>query len=267
MTSIVIPTHKRNDKLKRLLKSIPKNKFEIIVVNNNMSLAGKRNYGYKKSKGKHILFIDDDNELDFRAVENLEKAIRRNKTGIAGMLGCYSDKRDTICDGGDTRNLTTGFTKAKHFNQKVMIWDNIFKPYEVDEVANSFMVRRSLIKKIGLFDEERFPIDLDEADLCLRAKRAGYKVVIVPNAVTFHDSITYSRIPNFRRPKNAYYVGRNRILFQKKHHLPLRYIPVFILSYVLCLIWRFKFKLIKHFLKGVKDGIFNIAGSKKEYQV
>ncbi len=270
MVSIIIPTYNRSKSLNRLLNSIPKSSdLEIIVIGNNgLSLAQKRNLGIQKAKGKHLLFIDDDNVLEYGAIKNAVKIIQENNVGIVGMVACYSTNRHKVCDSGAHRNLKWSYTTDKFFNKyKLYMWDKTNgKPYEVDEVANAFMVRKSLFEKIGVFDEERFPIDLDEADLCIRAKRAGYKVVMSPGSIVYHNSINHTRIPTFRRPKNAYYMSRNRILFQKKHHLPLWFVPWFVVSYVIVLAFRGKFKLIYHFLKGAKDGLRDFKGNKEEYR-
>ena len=47
-------------------------------------------------------------------------------------------------------------------------------------------VRRSVFEELGGFDEE-FPVNFNDVDLCLRARRAGYEVVYEPAAVLRHD--------------------------------------------------------------------------------
>ena len=267
MVSAVIPTYEgRTELLRRLIESIPSG-VEKITVRGDMSLSEKRNYGAKKSKGEFILFADDDNELAYQSIKMLRLALQNKKVAVAGMVGCYDHDKRKVCDSGAYR-MKNGFTKDKYFNKQIFdLWNETKMPYEVDEVANVFMIRRDVFEKLGGFDTERFPIDLDEADFCIRAKRAGYRVVVVPSALTYHRSAAQSRLPNFRRPKNAYYMGRNRILFHKKHGLGLGFVPIFILSYVVSLMIKCKYSMIKHFLKGVCDGLQNRTGNRKEYRV
>jgi GT2 family glycosyltransferase len=172
-----------------------------------------------------------------------------------GMTTCYSDKKMLIADGGSLRN-PFGFTEGLRTNQRV--WEKRTILYEVDEAANSFMIRKEVFEEAGGFDEVNFPIDMDEADLCKRIRDKGYCIVYNPNAICYHESITYSCIPDFRRPMNAYFQGRNRILFQKKHVGTINlflFVPLFVISYCLCLLFRRKPWMVVHFLKGIRDGI------------
>jgi len=124
------------------------------------------------------------------------------------------------------------------------------------------MIRIDIFFILGGLDEQSFPIDLDEADFCRRAKDLDYVVAMSMFSLCEHESQTYSRIPNFRRPLNAFYMGRNKILFQRKHCHPVEYLiymtffmPLTVLGYVACLLYRRKPWMIYHFLKGVIHGI------------
>jgi GT2 family glycosyltransferase len=64
-------------------------------------------------------------------------------------------------------------------------WDHT-KPREVDWVSGAaFLVRKEVIDKIGLFDEEYFMF-CEDVDWCWRAWKAGFKVVYYPEAVITH---------------------------------------------------------------------------------
>lgn len=257
--SVVIPTIAgREELLDKLLSTIPKIR-EVIIVDGEMSLAEKRNYGASQAKGKYVLFIDDDNYLATGAIENMIKNWD-DSIGVIGMVACYDDKPNIIADGGSIRNYLTGFTYDNFVNKNV---DQLPKsPYEVSEVANAFMIRRQVWRKLKGFDEYNFPIDLDEADFCMRAKKVGYKIVMNPQAICYHKSVTYSRLPDFRRPKNAYFMGRNKIIYQRKHsnlffyfNYLLFFMPISIGVYCFALLLRRKPEMIKHFLKGVCDAL------------
>lgn len=58
----------------------------------------------------------------------------------------------------------------------------------------AFMIRRPLIDDIGIFDEETFGAGYgEENDYCIRARRAGWKLIFAPNAYVFHaQSKSYS---------------------------------------------------------------------------
>lgn len=258
--SVIIPTIKgREEMLARLCESIPDGPEIIVVDDEDMLLAAKRNKGAAKAEGEYLLFIDDDNYLDDMAIDRLFRAMDK-RTGIMGIMACYDNKTDTIADGGSCRSFISGFTYGVYTNRDKYSIEKI--PYTVDEVANAFIIKRELFESLGGFDEKNFPIDLDEADLCKRVTNRNLDIVICPRAMCYHKSQTYSYIPDFRRPINAYYMGRNRILFQKKH-LNLRallvyfavFFPLFVGAYVACLLYRRKPIMVYYFLMGVYHGL------------
>lgn len=259
--SVIIPTIKgREEMLARLLSTIPKKYEKIVVPDEELLLAAKRNKGAMQATGKYLLFIDDDNYLERNAIERALQSLDYG-VGIVGLTACYDDQKDTIADGGSKRNYLNGFTTGMNTNRKIT---EVKKNYEVDEVANAFMMPAILFYNLGGFDETRFPIELDEADLCKNVKNHGLKIMMCPKAVCYHKSITYSYIPDFRRPRSAYFMGRNRVLFQRKHLNPFKYFlylcfyfPTFSILYVLALVYRRKPEMIFHFLKGNIDGLRN----------
>ena len=259
--SVIIPTMTgREELLNKLLKTIPKDCEVIVIPDMDILLAAKRNKGAKKAKGEYLLFIDDDNYLDGNAVLEVLSSIEKNNYGVVGLMACYDSNKNLIADGGSKRNALTGFTKGINTNAH---WPSISKsPYEVDEVANAFLVHSELFYSLHGFDEKRFPIDLDEADLCKRIKNLGFKIVICPTALCFHKSQTYSAIPDFRRDLNAYMLPRNKLIYQRMYLNALSYwchvivfLPVHIFVYSASLLYRGKPGKLKPFFRGIWDGL------------
>ena len=48
------------------------------------------------------------------------------------------------------------------------------------------MARRSLLNELGGFDEAFAPAYYEDADLCLRIRGAGYRVVYDPGVIVYH---------------------------------------------------------------------------------
>ena len=274
--SVIIPTMSgREAMVNKLLSTLPEECEKIIVPDEDILLAAKRNKGARLSKGKYLFFVDDDNYLknEFQLRKMLDDF--KEEIGVMGMTACYDDKKMLVADGGSLRNYLTGFTRGLRTNCPA--YGDCLNPYfptdetarltkqqtyAVDEVANAFMIRRDVFEESGRFDEVNFPIDLDEADLCKRIKDMGYIVVMNPGAVCYHRSQTYSSLPNFRRASNAYFLPRNKLFYQRKHLNALSYwvhvfvfLPLHICVYTTALIWRKKFSLILPYLKGTWDGL------------
>tara|TARA_Y100000310_G_C20612724_1_gene778879 strand:- start:267 stop:1064 length:798 start_codon:yes stop_codon:yes gene_type:complete len=258
--SIVIPTiPERKHMLDVLVASLP-HKHDIIIMDDpKMSLSEKRNKGALKARNSYILFIDDDNVVEVGAIKHALDVMEYDKVGVVGLVACYHDDSVKVCDSGSYRNFLTGFTYDRFVNRSIFAvrFDERKGAYEVDEVANAFMIKREVFEKIGLFDNKNFPMDLDEADFCFRAKKAGYQVVMSPKSRVYHRSITYSRWPDFRRKENAYQMARGRIIFHRKHNLYLWFVPAFAIIYLGVICLRGKFNMIPHFIQGLKDGLFD----------
>ena len=263
IVSVIIPTMKgREAMLEKLLSTIPDKYEKIVVDDEDLLLAAKRNKGAKKANGEYLFFVDDDNYIEPAAIEVALEIASVSGIGIVGFMACYDEKKDYVADGGSMRNHLTGFTTGLNTNAK---WSDIAnKLYEVDEVANAFMIRSELFFELGGFDEKRFPMDMHEADFCKRAKNKELKIVMVPAARCYHKSVTYSIFPTFRRALYAYFHGSGRINYSRKFNHGLRYwlhisifLPLFICFYTTSLLWRKNFKVILPFWKGIFDGLRN----------
>jgi GT2 family glycosyltransferase len=80
----------------------------------------------------------------------------------------------------------------------------------------ALLVRLAALPTIGLLDEDFFLYG-EDVDWCLRARRAGWRVVYQPAAVVRHDDAP-SPATSERR---AYFLARNAILLSRRHAPPL----------------------------------------------
>jgi GT2 family glycosyltransferase len=85
-------------------------------------------------------------------------------------------------------------------------------PREVDFVTGcALLVTRAVLERVGLLDE-RFFAYYEETEWCVRAKRAGFKIVHIPSAHLWHK---ISPVAQADSPLVHYYMTRNRLLFLK----------------------------------------------------
>jgi GT2 family glycosyltransferase len=67
------------------------------------------------------------------------------------------------------------------------------EPVEVDAISGAFMfVRREALETVGPLDEGYF-LHCEDLDWCERFRRAGFKVLFVPDVTAVHDKGTTSR--------------------------------------------------------------------------
>jgi GT2 family glycosyltransferase len=88
--------------------------------------------------------------------------------------------------------------------------------HEVDYVPGTvFLARSSVLKEIGLLDEQYF-FSGEIADFCKRAKDRGHKICVDLEVEARHDS---QQTPmRLRDTLYVYYGLRNRFLYAQKHH-------------------------------------------------
>ena len=93
------------------------------------------------------------------------------------------------------------------------------EPREVDFVTGcALLIKRCVLERLGLLDE-RFFAYYEDTEWCVRARRAGFRVIHVPTAKVWH------KIPLDARESSPivhYYMSRNRLLFLKATGADLR---------------------------------------------
>ena len=74
------------------------------------------------------------------------------------------------------------------------------------------LIPMEVFNKIGEMDESFFVYD-EDLDWCLRGRDVGYKVIVLRDAVAYHNSPGTKLI----RPSRIYYGTRNRLILARKH--------------------------------------------------
>src|SRR3990167_826067 len=231
------------------------------ILKAECSLSQSRHAGALQAKGKYFLFVDCDNELDSKCVQYLLETIQDDpQIGIVAPIGVFPIETDSIMEGGANRSLLTGMIDSLYYAKWTAELYPPFRegiPYEVDEVSNVFMVSRECYEKVGGLDFQNFPIDLDEADFCLRVKKLGYKIVVDIEARVKHKKHT-KRWQFFKRPQNAYYQAKHKVVFHKKHKAPFLFwwffFPLVTLGHTVFLLL-FQRKMLGYYLVGTWDGL------------
>lgn len=269
--SAVIPSF--NDKLKvfRLLNSLERStypKLEVIVVVNgsldtlvegkkkyrwikwidagreNIGQTGCYNLGFANAeKTNHILYIDSDVIVDKNMIKHLvDRAESDEKIGIVTPMILYLADKNWVNQAGANVNLITGQVRVGWGPKK-----NFLISKEVQNSGTVMLFKRQVVDKIGGVDD--WFLCYFDPDYCLRAKKAGFITWYEPSAKAYHDQ---SKNPQIWRPRvltRAYLLGRNRVLFMRRHGNILTFslfLP-FILGYYL---WEtIKFGQIRKFFE------------------
>lgn len=168
---------------------------KIVKTDNNFGFAEGNNLGYKKSRGKYLLFLNNDCIVTNNFLTELVTYLEKNPTAgiVQPTIIFYRPKthRYTLTHLHNTINsvgsflLKSGFLYHQDYG-KIFIRQKYSKPYEVFSVYGAcFLAKRQVIEEVGLFDPDYFAY-FEETDLCHRVWLAGYSVVVYPSVYILH---------------------------------------------------------------------------------
>jgi hypothetical protein len=220
---MVVDNGSKDDSVKEIKKKFPG--VKILENKKNLGYAEGNNRGmeYALKKGAdYLLIMNNDIEVDKDFLVQLIKVAEREK-----KAGLFSPKI-YFAPGYELhkkRYKEKERGKVIWYAGGIIDWDNILSPHRgVDEVdkgqynqivetdyasGSCMLIRREVLKKIGLFDKKLF-MYWEDSDFSQRAKRAGWKVLYVPQAKIWHKVAASSAIGS---SLNDYYLTRNRLLF------------------------------------------------------
>lgn len=162
--------------------------FKLLRNSNNLGFAAGMNEGIRKAKGDLILLYNNDAIAHPNSLSILVKrALCDNSIGIVGGLILFYMPNNVIWSRGGIFDPVTGAIWSDSLGQTLSTSTDNCKPIvNIDYLSGCvLLVKRKVIEKIGLFDENFF-LSGDDIDFCLRAQRAGYKCVLDPSAVVWH---------------------------------------------------------------------------------
>ena len=190
--------------------------IEVVENGANMGFAAGNNVGIKKAidKGADYVFIlNNDIVVDKMCLNNMINVAEKDiKTGISAPKVYYHDRKEIINSMGTKIDWSMlrpylGFCKKRDIGQF-----NKIKDAEI-LVGCALLIKKELISRIGIFDENFFMIH-EDADLCFRSLEAGFKNMVIPEAVVYHKASTtlkkYSTM-------STYYSTRNFLFLAYKH--------------------------------------------------
>lgn len=168
----------------------------VIVSPKNTGFGPGSNMGMREARGRYVLIMNPDIVIMDDALDRLVDYMDRNPD--VGMVGpqlknpdgswqysCYSFPNYMTPVYRRTPLGTTGRGRAALCSYLMEDWDHD-TTREVDWLLGAcLMMRKSMLEKIGFFDE-RFFLYFEDTDLCRRAWQAGYRVVYNPEVQITH---------------------------------------------------------------------------------
>ena len=223
--SIIIPVCGQEEMTNACLESVFANSsdYEVIIVNNgskfaslgvaktinnesNLGFPKAINQGIKEATGEIIVLLNNDTRVGPQWLEHLSACF--NKFDIVGPV--------SNCVSGPQQVSVQMYSLP---NDVDVVANNLAKYHMRGEfplhrlVFFCVAIKRKVIDKIGLLDEQFSPGNFEDDDYCLRAIDAGFKLGVAKNCFIYHKgSVTHKSL-------NLDYVAllnRNEAIFKEK---------------------------------------------------
>lgn len=171
--------------------------LRLIENRTNLGFAKANNRAIKHAKGKYILLLNPDTIIQPKTIPFMIDFMEKNKdVGIATCrVELPSGELDDACHRGfpslwnafcHFSGLARLFPQSQLLNGYHLGYQNIDKVHEIDACAGAFLlIRRKVGEEIGWFDEDYFWYG-EDLDLCYRVKKAGWKIVFIPQVKIVH---------------------------------------------------------------------------------
>jgi GT2 family glycosyltransferase len=236
LVTVVVPTLAADARLRECVAALEQqtqSDFEVIIVDNSGSRAVERsgaaragvrvieeprnvgfgaaiNHAFRQSQSRYVATLNDDAAPVPGWLAALVAAIEaRPDVGMcASQVRLYGEEAlDSagmlVCRDGSSKQR--GHARPPKF---FPVAEEVLFPS-----GSAALYRRVMLEQIGGFDEDFF-LYCEDTDLGLRARRAGWRCLYVPEAVVEHH---YSHSAGRASRLKAYYVERNRLFVLAKN--------------------------------------------------
>jgi len=165
-----------------------KNRFTLILNDKNTGYAKANNQGFRKSKGKYVLLLNNDTIVHKDALQNLLKFAR--KTPDAGVVGSKLLNIDGTLQNSCFHFPTIGSAIREYWLGEKGLFDKFAPkgkdPTLVDAVVGAvFLITPEAVKRVGMLDERYFAY-FEDIDYCRQTWKKGLKVYYLPDSVITH---------------------------------------------------------------------------------
>ena len=178
---VVIVDDASTDETANQLKKIPN--LTIIRNKENFGFVESCNTGAKVSKGKYLLFLNNDTVVTENWLPPLMELVKKENIGGVGAKLVYPD--GTLQEaGGIIWKDGSGWNYGRGDNPEKSEYNYV---RDVDYCSGAaLLVRRDLFEKLEGFDRQFKPGYYEDTDLCFSIREQGYRVLYQPLSVVIH---------------------------------------------------------------------------------
>jgi GT2 family glycosyltransferase len=182
----------------------------------NLGFAGGCNAGMRAalaSGADYVFLLNNDALVEPGTIAALQTALDGNTQIAAASPKVYYDTGERVIQ-------SVGLRVDPDSGQARMLGSNEHDRGQHDQVAErdalfgcAMLIRRQAWEQIGEFWEPFFSY-AEETDWCLRARRQGWRLLYVPEAVVLHRT---SSSLGWDSPLKVYLIARNQLYLRRRH--------------------------------------------------
>jgi GT2 family glycosyltransferase len=164
---------------------------ELISLDDNLGFAGGNNVGLRRARGRLAVLLNSDTVVKRDGLEACVRYLDAHPdVGVVGPQLLNSDGSKQNC----IHNYPSLVTEIVPKGLLEALWPRRFpskryaheSPFDVQAVIGAcLVVRREVLEQVGLMPEDYF-FFMEETDWCYRIRRAGWRIVHVPDAAIVH---------------------------------------------------------------------------------
>ena len=189
---------------------------EMLRLPDNLGFAGGYNAGLRQAMtadSPYFLLLNNDTLLEQDVLTHLVTELEAAPTvGLATAKIYYAAAPDCIWTVGANLNV---FLDLKDSGQNQIDAGQWAAPRDVDFAPFcAILIRRAVIESVGLLDEAFF-LYYEDMDYCRRARAAGWRIRLAPEAHVYHDVSASSGGRD--SPMERYYMAESGGRYFRKH--------------------------------------------------
>jgi GT2 family glycosyltransferase len=221
LTIIVVDNGSTNESVPMIRKKFPE--MTLLETHKNLGFSGGNNVGmrYALEHGADFVWLLNNDTFVDSGILSCLSTFKDPSVGIIGNKIYFAPGHEFHASRYSARQKG----RVLWYAGGLIDWNNVYASHRgVDEVDHgqydtpeetqfitgcSMIIRRAVIENIGYLDDNYY-LYLEDLDYCLRAKKAGYRLLYVPAGVLWHVNAGSSARPG--NPLHEYYFTRNRLL-------------------------------------------------------
>ena len=168
--------------------------FPLRIIRNAKpkGFGGNHNAAFAQSTAKWFAVVNPDVRIKSLDLQALLLPFENQQVAAVAPLVLSGDGR--VEDSARRFPTFWRFAKRVLFRQRLQDYKVEAAPYSVDWVAGMFVVyKRDAFQHINGFDERRFFMYLEDADICRRLLDSGWRTLVNPNVHVIHMAQRASR--------------------------------------------------------------------------